>query len=194
MADDYTRWRASHSPDISPEDLQASAGSYADSPPAQQLSQALREAEDDTAQAEQRRDAAVRGLRVAPEAEDRAARVLRRYQRVLDSKSSPAEISAAARELVASADPQDIPVLAEEFPSLLASKQAPADWLPAALAARVPGAADAATEAKLKGKQLAVLRSNHARLSNSIRKDIDAPPLLDPANVIAGDYTNPSDD
>jgi hypothetical protein len=59
------------------------------------------------------------------------------------------------------------------------------------LAAKIPGAADALTDAKLKAKRLAVLRSNHTRLTNAISKDIDAPPLIDPAQVTAEDYANP---
>ena len=78
------------------------------------------------------------------------------------------------------------------MPAYLDAKQAPRDWLPAALAAKVPAAAQAAAEAKLKAKQLDMLRSNHARLTNSIVKDVDAPPLFDPSTVSTDDYVNPT--
>jgi hypothetical protein len=192
VAEDYTNWRASHSPDILPDDLKANAGAYANSAPARQLAPALRDAEADTAQANDRLSDALDGQTVAPEQENRARRVWDRYVRLLDSKSGPAQVSAAARDLVASADPADIPVLREELPAYLDAKQAPRDWLPAALAAKVPAAAQAAAEAKLKAKQLDMLRSNHARLTNSIVKDVDAPPLFDPSTVSTDDYVNPT--
>jgi hypothetical protein len=193
VAEDYTNWRASHSPDILPDDLKANAGAYANSAPARQLAPALRDAEADTAQANDRLSDALDGQTVAPEQENRARRVWDRYVRLLDSQSGPAQVSAAARDLVASADPADIPVLREELPAYLDAKQAPRDWLPAALAAKVPAAAQAAAEVKLKAKQLDMLRSNHARLTNAIAKDVDAPPLFDPSTVTADDYVNPSE-
>jgi hypothetical protein len=85
----------------------------------QQLSHALRQAEDDTARSEQRRDDAVSGQTVTPDQEERASRVWARAVRLLDSKSGPAQISATARDLVANAVPADIPVLSEELPTYL---------------------------------------------------------------------------
>jgi hypothetical protein len=108
------------------------------------------------------------------------------------SKSGPAQVSSAARDLVANADPADIPVLSEELPSYLDARQAHRDWLPATLAAKIPGAANAVTEAKVKSKALAILRSNHTRLRNAMSKDVDAPSLVDPSSVTADDYVNPT--
>ena len=193
VADDYTAWRASHSPNISPDDLKANAGAYAESAPAGQLLPALKDAEADAQQASDRASAALDGLAVAPEAEARALRVWSRVMRTLDSKSGPARISAAARDVVANADPADIAVLRDELPAYLDGKGAPSDWLPAALAAKVPSAAEAATEAKLKLKRLGALHSNHDRLTRAFKADVDVPPLFDPAKITGEDYVNPSE-
>jgi hypothetical protein len=193
VADDYTAWRNSFPPNVSADDLKAAAGAYAYSPPAHQLAKAFQDAVDDTVQAGQRVGDVLDGPTVAPEQEGRAGRVWARAVRLLDSKNGPAQIASAASDLVANADPTDIAVLRDELPAYLESKQAPFDWLPSALIAKIPGAAEAARDAKLKLKALAMLGSNHARLMSSMVKDTPAPPLLNPADVSADDYVNPTE-
>lgn len=189
----YSDWRAAHSPQIAPDILAANKGAFADAPViAEQLPAALAAVAADADQAQQKVRDTLNGATVKPEDEARAARVWRRYERILDSKSGPAEVSAAAREIVATADPADLAVIREELPSLLTSKRAPSDWLDVALAQRIPGAADAAAESRLKAKQLAVVRDNHSRLVRSVNADIAPPYLVDPTTVDGSEYVNPN--
>jgi hypothetical protein len=97
-----------------------------------------------------------------------------------------------ARSLIDSASATDIPCLAEELCSYLASRSLPTDWLAGALASKVPGLADATTAARLKVKQYSVLAHNDHVLTNAFQKDVAAPPLLDPANVTADAYSDGS--
>jgi hypothetical protein len=74
----------------------------------------------------------------------------------------------------------------------LESRAAPSDWLNTALARRIPGAADAAAESRLKAKQLAVVRDNHERLLHAVKADVEPPYLVDPLRVDASEYVNPN--
>jgi hypothetical protein len=56
------------------------------------------------------------------------------------------------QELIRSAPDGQIANLADELPDYLASRGVPSDWLPNALASRVPGLDDAQAEATLKAK------------------------------------------
>jgi hypothetical protein len=187
----YLAWRAAHSPDIEPDVLKANAGAFADAPViAKQLPATLSAVAADADQAQQQvRDTLSRAT-VKPEDEARASRVWARAVRLLDSKSSPPEVFAAARDLVANADPADVAIYREELPAYLESRQAPSDWLDTALARKIPGAADAVAASKLKAKQLAAVRSNHDRTVHAVKADVDPPYLVDPSTVSAEDYVN----
>lgn len=192
-AQQYSDWRAAHSPDIDPDLLKQNAGAFAAAPVVtKQLPAALSAVAADADAAQQRVRDTLNGASVKPEDENRARRVWDRAVRLLDSKSGPAEVSAAAGNLVANADPADVAIYGEELPAYLESRQAPSDWLDAALAQKIPGAADAAAESKLKQKQLAVVRSNHDRLVHAVKADVDPPYLVDPSTVSADDYVNPT--
>jgi hypothetical protein len=192
-AQQYSRWRSAHSPDIEPDVLKANAGAFAGAPViTRQSPAALSAVAADADQAQQRVRDTLNSATVKPEDEARASRVWARAVRLLDSKPSPPEVSAAARDLVANADPADVAVLREELPSYLDSRSAPSDWLDTALAQKIPGAADAVAESKLKAKQLAVVRSNHDRLVHAVKADMEAPYLVDPSTVSAEDYVNPT--
>jgi hypothetical protein len=189
----YSQWRAAHSPDIDPNVLRQNAGAFAAAPViTKQLPAALSDVAADADQAKQRVRDTLSGATVKPDDEARASRVWARYVRLLDSKPSPPEVSAAARELVANADPADVAVLREELPSYLESRSAPSDWLDSALAQRIPGAADAAAESRLKQKQLAVVRDNHERILHTVKADVAPPYLVDPSRVDGSEYVNPN--
>jgi hypothetical protein len=193
-AQQYSQWRAAHSRDIAPDILAGNAGAFADAPViTKQLPAALAAVAADADQAGQRVRDTLNGATVKPEDEPRAARVWARAVRLLDSKPSPPEVSAAARELVANADPADLAIYREELPLYLAARQAPSDWLDVALAQRIPGAADAAAESRLKAKQLAVVRDNHERLVHAVKADVAPPYLVDPSRVDGSEYVNDAD-
>lgn len=192
-AQQYSQWRAAHSPDIEPDVLKANAGAFAAAPViTKQLPAALSAVAADADQAQQRVRDTLNSATVKPEDEARASRVWARAVRLLDSKSSPPEVSSAARQLVEEAGPADVAVLREELPSYLESRQAPSDWLDTALAQKIPGAADAVAESNLKAKQLAAVRSNHDRIVHAVKADVDPPYLVDPSTVSAEDYVNPT--
>jgi hypothetical protein len=192
-AQQYLQWRAAHSRDIEPDVLKANAGAFADAPViTKQLPAALSAVAADADAAQQRVRDTLSGATVKPENEARASRVWARAVRLLDSKNGPAEVSAAAGDLVANADPADVAIYREELPAYLESRNAPSDWLDTALAQKIPGAADAVAESKLKAKQLAAVRSNHDRIVHAVKADVDPPYLVDPSTVSAEDYVNPT--
>jgi hypothetical protein len=68
----------------------------------------------------------------------RRGRAVARAERILGAKTGTGGVAAAAQQLIANADPSEIGVLAQELPSMLASRGVPADWLPGEVTKRVP--------------------------------------------------------
>ena len=180
VADQYTAWRAAHSPNIHPDVLKDNAGAFQVSDAALALQPALDAVKADANAAQAKVSDLVKGQKV--DASDVAAqlaadRFWRRTERTLDSIKDGPKVVAAAQELIKSADDSQITTLAEEVGSYLASRGIPTNWLPTALASKVPGLDDAQAEATLKAKQLAVLAQNHAGLTRAIANDNPPPPL-----------------
>lgn len=95
-AQQYSDWRAAHSPDIDADVLKQSAGAFAAAPViTKQLPAALAAVVADADQAQQRVRDTLNSATVKPEDEARASRVWARAVRLLDSKPSPPEVSAA---------------------------------------------------------------------------------------------------
>lgn len=196
VADLYTRWRHAHSPDIAPEALKANAGAFAVSDAALQLPDVLKAVQQNAKDAGAKVDDLFKGSRVSDDnvTQVKAQRFWARTQRTLDAIKDPAKLVAGAQELVANADDADIPTLAEELTDYLASRGVAAGWIPTALATKIPGLADAQTEAILTHRQHAVLLQNDRHLRNAMSKDTAAPPLQDPSLVNAEPYLDSSTD
>lgn len=192
VAQQYQAWRDAHPADIDPDVLKANAGAFSDAPAMQQLLPTLRAVEADADQAGKGVTEVVNGTRVTPDNEARANRVWQNAVRVLDAKSNPAQVADAARKLVANAG-DDLPVIVESLGPYLESRSVPTDWLADAYADAIPGLSDAHAEAARKTKQLAIVRSNHQRLTSAVAKDLAAPQLLDPTKVDGSAYRNPTD-
>lgn len=194
VAQQYSDWRAAHSPNIAPDVLRDNAGAFAVSDAALALQPALDAAKADADVAQSRVDDLIKGQKVSNDVEARLAAqsFWHRKERVLDSVTDKAKLVAAVQELIRSAPDDQIANLAEELPDYLASRGVPSDWLPNALASRVPGLDDAQAEATLKAKQHAVLAQNHAALTKAIANDNPPPPLYNPysATITAKPYTN----
>jgi hypothetical protein len=127
-AQQYSDWRAAHSPDIDPDLLKQNAGAFAAAPViTEQLPAALSAVAADADQAQQRVRDTLNSATVMPEQEARATRVWARAVRLLDSKAGPAEVSAAARDLVANCYPADVAIYREELPAYMESRHAPSD-------------------------------------------------------------------
>ncbi|SRX94088.1 hypothetical protein [Nocardia brasiliensis ATCC 700358] [Mycobacterium shimoidei] len=100
-----------------------------------------------TAVAADTRSTAQRPIHDARVVDDVAAKLAaqsywHRKERALDSiKDTPKTIQ-AVRDLISTADDTQVAVLAEELGDYLASRSMPTDWLPDALAAKLPGLAD----------------------------------------------------
>jgi hypothetical protein len=190
----YSDWRAAHSPDIDPGMLRDNAGAFAVSDPRLALQPALDAVKADADDAQTKVDDLIKGQKVGNNVEARLAAqsFWHRKERVLDSFKDTPKLVAAVQNLIKSVDDVQIPVLAEELPDYLASRGAPAGWLPSSLASRVPGLDDAQAEATLKAKQHAVLAQNHAALTKAIANDNPPPPLYNPysATITAKPYTN----
>lgn len=193
VADIYSRWRAAHSRDIPMETLKANAGAFAVSDAALTLPEALnavaKDAEDAVAH--------VNGLLKSSKVDNTdvagqiaAQRFWARAQRTLDATNSVPKLVAAAQKLVADADDAQIPTLSEELSDYLTSRNAPTGWLPGALAQRIPGLGDATTAARLRARQLAVLKHNHEGLQKAFAKDLAAPPLMDPSQQNSTPYSD----
>lgn len=192
VAQQYQAWRDAHPADIEPDVLKANAGAFMDAPAMQQLSPTLRAVEADTDQAGKHLTEVVNNTRVTPENEARANRVWGNALRVLDAKSDLSQVVDAARKLVAGAG-DDLPVFVESLGPYLESRGVPTDWLAIAYADAIPGLAEAHAEARRKTKALAIVRSNHDRLTNAVAKDHPAPHLLNPTTVDGSAYRNPTE-
>ena len=192
VAADYTRWRAAHSRDIDPNVLKANAGAYSVSNPATQLPGVLDAVRQDSEDANRHVNDLVKGNRVGDDIASQLAaqRFWARAQRSLDATKDGAKAVAAARDLVNTTEDNQIPVLSEELASYLASRSLPTGWLTEALAQRIPGLAEAASDAILKARQYAVLQANHQKLQKAFDADVDAPPLLDPADQTSQPYSD----
>jgi hypothetical protein len=189
---DYERWRAAHSPDISPDILKSNSGAYAVSNPALQLQGVLDAAKQDSEDANRKANDLIKGTRVGDDVASQLAaqRYWARAQRTFDAQSSGSKAVAAARNLIDSASGAEIPVLAEELSSYLASRSLPTDWLAGALAAGIPGLSDATAEAAVKAKQHAILQRNHQALTDAFQKDVPAPQLLSPDIATSTPYSD----
>lgn len=194
VAQQYSDWRAAHSPNIAPEILKDNAGAFQMSDAALALQPALDAAKADADAAQGRVDDLFRAQKVGNDLEARLAAqsFWHRKERVLDSVTDKAKLVAAVQELIRSAPDDQIANLAEELPDYLASRGVPSEWLSNALASRVPGLDEAQAEATLKAKQHAVLARNHASLTKAIANDNPPPPLYNPysAAITAKPYTN----
>ena len=127
--------------------------------------------------------------------DDQAGQAQRIWARApirLDAGKTVSQKASAAQDLIAGADGLTLGTLREELPSYLQDEGVPTDWLDAAFAARIPGAADAVANATKLTKQHAVILRNHQALSRAMAQDTDVPPLLDPANVSDQPYQNPT--
>ena len=196
VADAYTRWRQAHSPDIAPDVAKANAGAFAVSDAALQLPDVLKTVQQNAKDANAKADELFRSSRVSDDNVDqiKAQRFWARTQRTLDAIKDPAKLVAAAQDVVANADAENVPTICEELSVYLASKGVPAGWIPAALAEKVPGLADAQTAAILANRQRDVLAQNDAFLRRAMSRDVDSPPLQDPSLVNSEPYLESSTD
>jgi hypothetical protein len=190
VAKAYSDWRAAHSRDIDPETLRDNAGAFQVSDAALTLPGVLDAVKANAAAAKGKADDLIKGNRVSQDGRAAADAFWHRKERLLDSIKDPSKLVAAAQDVVANADDDQIPTLSEELPDYLASRKVPAGWLPSALSSRIPGLADAQADSILQARQLAVLQRNHDTLTNAMAKDVAAPPLLDPSQVDATPYTD----
>jgi hypothetical protein len=190
VAKAYSDWRAAHSRDIYPETLRDNAGAFQVSDAALALPDVLAAVKTDADEATAKVNHLIKNHRVGADVANQIAaqRYWDRSRRTLDSITNGAKAVAAAQDLVANADDDQVPVLAEELSDYMAQRGLPARWLPGALAARVPGLSEAQADATLKARQHAVLLANDQKLRRAIASDTDAPPLLDPAQVSAQPY------
>jgi hypothetical protein len=189
--DSYSNWRAAHSKDISPDVLAANKGAFRVSDAALALPPALDAVKADADAAEAKKDDLIKGTRVdtSSEAGQRAAdRYWHRKERALDNIKDTSKLTGAVRDLIATTDDSEIPVLVEELPDYLASRSVPSGWLPAALSARIPGLADAQSQATLAARQHAFLAANHQNLQRAMERDTSPAPLLDPYAATAEPY------
>ncbi|HTX93663.1 MAG TPA: hypothetical protein VME67_01755 [Mycobacterium sp.] len=174
--------------------LKHNAGAFQVSDAALALQPALDAVKADADDAQTKVDDLIKGQKVGNDVEARLAAqsFWHRKERVLDSVPDKAKLVAAVQELIRSTPDDQIANLAEELPDYLASRGVPSDWLPNALASRVPGLDEAQAEATLKAKQHAVLAQNHAALTKAIANDNPPPPLYNPysATITAEPYTN----
>lgn len=192
VAADYSRWRAAHSRDISPDVLKANAGAYAVSNPALQLPAVLDAVKQDSDAASAKVNDLIKGNRVPDDnvADQIAAqRYSSKWQRRLDALDGPKAV-AAAQDLVNGASGPEIVVLSEELGDYLVSRNLPVGWLPDALAKVIPGVAEASADAILKARQHAVVTANHQRLQHAMESDLAAPPLIDPTTVTSTPYSD----
>ena len=164
VADAYTRWRQAHSPDIAPDVAKANAGAFAVSDAALQLPDVL-ETVSRMPKTPTPRRTNCSGAAASPTTTwirlKRNAFGHVHSGRWTRSKN-PAKLVAAAQDVVANADAENVPTICEELSAYLASKGVPAGWIPAALAEKVPGLADAQTAAILANRQRDVLAQNDA--------------------------------
>jgi len=121
-----------------------------------------------------------------------AHRIWARAQKRLDAAKGVAEKASVAQDLINGAHGLTLGTLQEELPDYLESEGVATGWLPAAFAARIPDAADAAANATTLAKAHAVLLRNHQSLTRAIAKDVDALSLLDPTLVDSAPYVNPT--
>jgi hypothetical protein len=191
-ADLYTRWRASFPQGIDPDELKDNAGVFAYSDPALALEPALTAVKADADAASHRVSDAVKTVGVPDDQAAQAQRIWARTQRRLDAAKGVAQKAAVAQDLISGAEGLTLGTLREELPDYLESEGVPTSWLPAAFAARVPDAADAVADATRLAKAQAVLLHNHNALTKAFAKDVDAPPLLDPAIATTQAYSNPT--
>jgi hypothetical protein len=133
---------------------------------------------------------AVASVRVPDEQALQAQRIWPRLSRRLDNANGVPQKAALARDLINNADGLTLATLREELPDYLKAAGVPTDWLPGALAARIPAAADAVTNGTKLARAHAILQRNHQALTRAIDKDTEVPPLLDPTQVNATPYTN----
>lgn len=193
VASTFNAYRASIPDGVDPDELANAKGVFAVSDPALTLQPALDEARADAENATSRVGELVKGARVGSDVGSQIAaqRYWSRAQRGLDAARAkgPGPAVAAAQRLIADADDSQVNVLAEEVGAWLADNNLPAEWLPNALANRIPGLSDAAADATLKQKQLAQLAQNHGMLQRSFANDVAPQALLDPANVSVEPYT-----
>jgi hypothetical protein len=194
VANLYTQWRQAHSPNITPEVAKANAGAFSVSDAALQLPDVLKAVHQNAKDAGAKVNDILRGARVSDDNVEqvKAQRFWARAQRSLDAIKDPAKLVAAAQDLIANADAADIPTIAEELSEYMASRGVAAGWIPAALAQKIPGLADAQTEAILAHRQHAVLLQNDRHLRNAMAKDVAAPPLQDPSLVNSEPYLDSS--
>ena len=186
----YTNWRNSFPAGIDPDELKDAAGQFAYTDQALSLPDALTPVKDAADAAAQKVNDLVSGNRVASDmaAQVAAQRFWYRAQRRLDSVKEPGKVAAAARDLIASADDDQIRTLSEELGDYLQTRDVPTNWLPDALASRIPGLSDAQDDAITTARQHAMLLANDQKLRRAMASDTDVPPLLDPASVTAQAY------
>jgi hypothetical protein len=194
-AQQYTAYRASIPQGVDPDELKDNAGMYGVSDTAIALSDALKAVQADADAAVKR----VNDLLDSNKVDDSdvagqiaAQRFWARTQRSLDGLTNGAKAVNAARDIISKATAAQIPVLSEELSSYLASRGLPVDWLPQALAVKIPGMAEANADATLKQRQIAIVAGNHAILTHAFKAEIAAPPLVDPAVATSESYSNPT--
>ena len=102
------------------------------SDPALALQPALDAVKADAEDAQTKVDNLIKGQKVGNDVEARLAAqsFWHRKERVLDSIKDQSKLVAAVQDLIRSADDAQVPVLAEELRDYLASRGAPAGWLP----------------------------------------------------------------
>ncbi len=190
VADLYTRWRGSFPDGIDPDELKNLAGQFAYTDAALQLPGVLDAVKRDADAATQKASDLIKGTRVGEDvaSQIQAQRYWARAQRTLDAQRDGAKTVAAARDLINSADDLQVPVLSEELGSYLASRSLPVDWLAGALADKIPGLADATSDAILKSRQHAVISANHSKIQKAMESDTSVPPLIDPSDMTSAPY------
>lgn len=200
VAHAYQQYRASIPSGVDPDELRDAAGSFAVSDPALQLEPTLDAVREDTKSATKDVAEAVNFAVVRDDQHGAATRIWARLKDRLDKAKSLSNKVAVAQGLIAGADGLELATLREELPFYLqteaneAGVQVPAvtDWIPAAFASRIPTASAAVNNATLMTKQHTVLQANHQKLMRAMQSDTAVPQLLDPSQVTAAPYANPT--
>lgn len=178
------KWRASYPKGIAPDELQRHADDFARSDAAQAILSVMDEARQDAAaSAAKVTDGIKLSVPATADAQGTAARYWTKTEKQLSGAKTVSEKASAIQELIASATPDQLNVLAEELPVWMKNNGVPqGSWYEDALAAAIPGLDKERADAGRKARTLAVLESNHAALQKAFASGTPAPTLRDPAN------------
>ncbi len=174
------------------DELKDNAGIFAASDHVLPLQPALDDVANDVAAANQRVADITKGVEVPEEQTGQAKAIWNRAKDRIDKANGIPKKVAAMQDLIGDAEGLALQVYQTEFPFYANTEGLPGDWLPAAFAARIPGAADEVAAANLLQKHQSVLIHNHQKIFRALNADTEVPPLLDPYAVSAEPYSNPT--